>query len=365
MDVDSLTEAFTEDVQDTDDFYQRIVSSDEEDFGDLDDGSIAGNEVLLGLTPVCQTVWCYSWDGFDTGDVDSMMGGFTEKLPGSADIYQELVSSDDEDFSGPGDGSVGGLGVDAWADWCGSAFETAFGAFPSEAADARLAVMFSGRLFSKEELADTVVSVRRDVPMLPVQRLSDVAVAVIPPVADRPVQQTVNRSVGWDDMMNEVSVLSWPVCDPPIHIYVANAALTHNTRVCLLYPVGAGDLKGGSVDGWRLDHWRTVVWEPGIVDSRALSVCYDCLCLMALFWAVMSLVHHSRHWVEWSVWTRTDAGYCRTIAWEEHYLPRLHPPCVVDRLCGYRTKIKVPGFVLMLNIIGMGTLAPGGVLECA
>ena len=30
-------------------------------------------------------------------------------------------------------------------------------------------------------------------------------------------------------------------------------------------------------------------------------------------------------------------------------LPRLHPTCVVDRLCGYLTEIKVPGFVHMLN----------------
>ena len=37
VDVDSLTEAFAEDVQDTGDFYQRIVSSEEEDFGDPDD----------------------------------------------------------------------------------------------------------------------------------------------------------------------------------------------------------------------------------------------------------------------------------------------------------------------------------------
>ena len=147
--------------------------------------------------------------------------------------------------------------------------------------------------------------------------------------------------------MHEVSVLSWPVCDPPIRIYVVNVALTHNIRVCLLYPVGAGDLKGGSVDSRRLDHWRTVDWDPGIVDLRVLSVCYDCLCLMALFQAVMSLVHH---WAEWSVWTGPDAGYCWTIAWEERYLPRLHPPCVVDRLCGYSMKkIKVPGFVHMLN----------------
>ena len=100
------------------------------------------------------------------------------------------------------------------------------------------------------------------------------------------------------------------------------------------------------MDSQRLDHWRTVSWDPGIADSRVLSVCYDCLCLMDLFRAVMSLVHH---WAEWSVWTGSDDGYCRKIAWEELYLPRLHPPCVVDRLCGYMTKIKVPGFVLMLN----------------
>ena len=44
-----------------------------------------------------------------------------------------------------------------------------------------------------------------------------------------------------------------------------------------LYPAGTGYLKGGSVDGRRLDHWCTVVWDPGIMGSRAQSVC-DCLC---------------------------------------------------------------------------------------
>ena len=186
----------------------------------------------------------------------------------------------------------------------------------------------------------------REVPILPKRRFPDVGVAVLPPVADRPIRQTINMSVGWNNRMDKVSVLSEPVCDPPICIDVANTALTLNTRVCLLYPAGTGVLKGGSVDGRRLDQWRTVFWDLGIVGARALSVCYDCLCLMALFRAVMSLVHH---WAEWSVWTGTDAGYCRTITWKECDLPRLYPPCVVDRLCGYSTKIKVPVFVLMLD----------------
>ena len=100
------------------------------------------------------------------------------------------------------------------------------------------------------------------------------------------------------------------------------------------------------MDSQRLDHWDTVSWDPGIADSRALSVCYDCLCLMALFRAVMSL---ARYWAEEFVWTGPDEGSCRSIAWEERYLPLLRPPCVVDRLCGYTTEIKVPGFVLMVN----------------
>ena len=130
------------------------------------------------------------------------------------------------------------------------------------------------------------------------------------PVADRPVRRTINKSVGSYNEMDVVSVLSGPVCDAPIRIDVMNAALTHDTRVCFPYSAGTGYLRGGSMDGRRLDHWCTVIWYPGIMGSRAQSVCYDCLCLMALFRAVMSLVHH---WAEWSVWTGADAGYCRTI----------------------------------------------------
>ena len=39
----------------------------------------------------------------------------------------------------------------------------------------------------------------------------------------------------------------------------------------------------------------------------------------------------------------------RYATWEERYLPRLHPPCVVDWLCGYTWHIKVPVFVIMLD----------------
>ena len=74
--------------------------------------------------------------------------------------------------------------------------------------------------------------------------------------------------------------------------------------------------------------------------------------LVALFRAVMSLVHH---WAEGSVWNGSDEGYCRTrtvFIWEERYLPGFNPPCVG------RSKY----LDLSLCLIGIGTLAPGGVL---
>ena len=140
--------------------------------------------------------------------------------------------------------------------------------------------------------------------MLALWLFSEVGVAVIPPVAHQPVRRIITRLVGRDNRMGEVSVLPRPLCDPPIRLGVGDAALSHSEGACLLYPAGARCMKGGTVaitlDGRRLDHWCTVVWDPVIEGSRALTVhvCYDCLCLMTLFRAVMSMVHH---WAEWSV----------------------------------------------------------------
>ena len=71
----------------------------------------------------------------------------------------------------------------------------------------------------------------------------------------------------------------------------------------ILCPDGTADLRdlrGASLDDHRMDHSRTVSWDPGgIADSRTLSVCYDCLCLMTLFQTVMYL---ARYWAAASVW---------------------------------------------------------------
>ena len=57
-------------------------------------------------------------------------------------------------------------------------------------------------------------------------------------------------------------------------------------------------------------------------------MCYDCLCLIALFRDAMMLVHD---WAAWSTWTGTGIGYCRTITFE---LGCINPPCDVDRFFG-------------------------------
>ena len=165
------------------------------------------------------------------------------------------------------------------------------------------------------------------------------------------VRRIMDGLVSKDKRMDEVSVFSGPICDPPIHIGDGDVDLRHGDteRGCLSYSAGARSVNDGTVgialDGQSLDHWHSVVWDPGIVGSQGLSVCYNCLCLMALFRAAMSLLHD---WAEWSVWTGTISGYCRTITWEVGYLPGLHPPCDVDRLCGYRAwHIKGPVVVIM------------------
>ena len=97
--------------------------------------------------------------------------------------------------------------------------------------------------------------------------------------------------------MDEVSVLPWPICDPPNNHGMSDNGLSQiDTKLlCLLYSADAGSVAHGTMarglGGQGLDHWRGVVWDLGIVGQQCLHVCYDCLCLMALFRAVMLLVH--------------------------------------------------------------------------
>ena len=60
-------------------------------------------------------------------------------------------------------------------------------------------------------------------------------VPVVPPVIDQPVRRIMDGLVCKDKRMDEVSVFSWPICDPPIHIGTGDMELSHGDTewVCL------------------------------------------------------------------------------------------------------------------------------------
>ena len=105
-------------------------------------------------------------------------------------------------------------------------------------------VAYSDGLFSEEVLTDSAVSVHEELPMLALRILS----TVIPPVVNQPVLRIMDGLVGKDKRMDEVSI-SWPICDPPIHIGDGDVDLSHGDteRVCLLYPAGVRSVNNGTV----------------------------------------------------------------------------------------------------------------------
>ena len=115
-------------------------------------------------------------------------------------------------------------------------------------------------------------------------------------------------------------------CDFNMISAVDREMYLYGRRLCLLCPVGTADLRilrNGSVDELRMDHSRTVTWDPGIADSRTILVCYDCLCLMALFRTVMYLVHY---WTGRIVWTGPDEGLADLWpGWNSIYQDYIHP----------------------------------------
>ena len=329
----------------------------------------SGSEMMdmerTDLTLVCQTTLSVPEGKLDTGNIYLLANVASAKFSECVAVVSPTIRGGDRhdtDSSGIDEGYIEDDERSTWMDWCGSAFYAACGTFPSAADDPQPTVVFRDELFLDEVLTDSAVSVHEELSIVELRIPSCVGVTVIPPVIDRPVQRIMDGLVGKDNRMDEVSI-SWPICHLPIHIGDIEVSLSHGDtkRICLLHPADVGGVNSGTVeltlDGRRLDHWHSVVWDPGIVGSQALLVCYDCLCLMALFRAVMSSVHD---WAEWSVWTWTGSGYYRTITWDGGYLPRLCPPCDGDRLCDYMAwLIKGPVMIVMLDWDENNSLSAG------
>ena len=155
--------------------------------------------------------------------------------------------------------------------------------------------------------------------------------------------------------MEDDGYLAWDVCCTGFsinaHGYIGYVdGDMYFARLCLLGRSGVENIRKRNeeyVDVRRLNHRHTVSWDPGIADSRALAVCYDCLCLISLFRTVMPL---SYDWDEVFGWIGHDEGYDRSPAGALLYLPRcLYSPLVMDRMTQYLTEIKVPGWSLVLS----------------
>ena len=136
--------------------------------------------------------------------------------------------------------------------------------------------------------------------------------------------------------------------DISIHRYVDGDICL--ARLCLLGRPGLKDIRernDENVDVRRLDHRHTICWYTGVIDSRLLAVCYDCLCLISLFWTMISL---SYDWDGAFDWIGHDEGYDCSPAGELGCLPWcLYSPLVMDRMTQYLTEIKGPGWSLMLS----------------
>ena len=199
-------------------------------------------------------------------------------------------------------------------------------------------MVFSDKLYSDEDIANMSVSDNEDLPVSALQVFTDVGVPLVPPPPpdiDRIVWINNNELALMDRRMGEVLVLSMEFCDLLIHSNTLVASIWQgNTEcLCLLYSDSSGNARDATIairlHDKGLDHWRGVVWNPGIVGQQYLHACCDCLYLMALFRAMMLLVHDR---AAWSLWTGTESGYCQTITWELGYWRSINPSCNADRL---------------------------------
>ena len=114
------------------------------------------------LTLVGQTTLSVPEDKLDTVNIYPLANVASARVSESVAVVSPNVwggGGHDTDSSNIDKGSIEDDERSTWTDWCGSAFYTAFGTFPSAADDPQPTVAFRDELFSEEVLTDSAVSV--------------------------------------------------------------------------------------------------------------------------------------------------------------------------------------------------------------
>ena len=181
-----------------------------------------------GLAHVCQTTLSDPQGELDTVDIDPLADVLEEKLSmtaasvslnvrsGSGNYDYGTILVEEGDIRNSDDRSIEDRERNSWVDWCNSAFRNGISTFPSDADDPQPLVVFNDKLFSNDVLADASVSIHEEVPVLALQIFTDKGV-LVPPVIDQGVRRIKDELISQDKQMDEVAVLPWPICDPPIH----------------------------------------------------------------------------------------------------------------------------------------------------
>ena len=154
------------------------------------------------------------------------------------------------------------------------------------------------------------------------------------------------------------------ICHQDTRILISDGRW-RDDMLCLLSFSSPGNSVNLPVVGgpdWRgLNHWRGIVWDPGIMGIPSLHLCYDCLCLIALFRDVPLFV---RSQADLSALVLKDIGGWRTIVWELGSLGRVHPSCYAAfSFCLDEWQIK--GLETVIGPAGLMTCYPCRVLVCA
>ena len=184
----------------------------------------------------------------------------------------------------------------------GSIFQKGLGPFRSDAPVSPPRGRCRNELFSHEDCTDTMPPEHH----MALRGMAHVPTSVSDEDEEMPVLALNSEVVCENEQTNGVWRLPLTVCNSQFRSGASDVTLL-SEGMTWLGLLSSADVKTGEVGimsmglgDQGLDHWRGVIWNPGIVGQQRVYLCYDCLCLMALFRAMRLLI---QDWAGWPVWT--------------------------------------------------------------